>query len=256
MQLHLCCLRGAHMKIVICEDEHYWREKLKVAISKWATSREVDIELQCTESPKELLACLKARTDIDALFLDILLGEKEKDGMALAAFIRRTGNTVPLIFVTNDTLRAADGYLVEAMGFLSKPIDDGRLSLFLDRIMKQQRGSKTIKLHAEGRMITIHEKHIIYVELKDHSAIYITTQGDIKLRGSASEVLATLSEDYFLQIHRAYVVALEKIHSVKTTHPYSVELQSIGGSISLPVSRKFMSKLMEMYSDEVLEKMI
>lgn len=244
------------MKIVICEDEHYWQEALKVAISKWAAVREIEIECQCAWSPKELLACLKARADIDVLFLDISLGEKVIDGMALAKLIRKTGNTVPLIFVTIDTLRAADGYLVEAMGFLSKPIDDGRLSLFLDRIIKRQRGQKSIKVLVDGRMTTLHEKYITHVEIINHTAIYHTIQSDFKVRSTLSEVLATLTEDYFVQIHRAYIVALDKIHSVKTTHPYSVNLQSIDGTVSLPVSRKFMSKLMEVYSDEVLEKMI
>lgn len=51
------------------------------------------------------------------------------DGMTLAKHLRQMGNTIPIIFVTVDSLRAADGYLVEAMGFLWKPIDEGRLSL-------------------------------------------------------------------------------------------------------------------------------
>jgi DNA-binding LytR/AlgR family response regulator len=40
------------------------------------------------------------------------------------------GNAIPIIFVTVDAHRAADGYLVEAMGFLPKPIDENRLALF------------------------------------------------------------------------------------------------------------------------------
>lgn len=244
------------MKIVICEDEHYWREALETSIRKWAVTRNIDTHCQSFLSPLELITHLKKQTHVDVLFLDISLGEKVIDGMSLAKLIRKTGSTVPLIFVTIDSQRAAEGYLVEAMGFLSKPIDDGRLALFMDRIIKRQRGQKTIKVFVDGHMSSIHEKHIVYVEIIDHTVIYHTIQGNFNLRSTLNEVIEILNSDYFIQIHRSYIIALDKIHSIKTTYPYSVDLQRFDETVCLPVSRKFISKLVEVYSDEVLEKMI
>lgn len=244
------------MNIVICEDEYFWREALETLIRKWASARGIDALCTSYSSPKELVSHLKAQMQMDVLFLDISLGEKNTDGMTLAKLIRKMGNTVPLIFVTIDSMRASEGYLVEAMGFLSKPIDEPRLTLFMDRIIKQQRGQKSIKVLVDGNMCCIHEKHIIFVEIIDHIVTYHTVQGKYSYRGTLSDVMTTLSSDYFVQIHRSYVISLEKIQSIKTTYPYSVYLQKVGEIINLPVSRKYIEKFLEVYSDDILEKMI
>lgn len=244
------------MKIVICEDEQYWSEALKLSISNWAISRKVDFHCDSFSSPHDLTSHIADNADTDVLFLDISLGEKVVDGMTLAKRLRKMGNTIPIIFVTVDSLRAADGYLVEAMGFLSKPIDESRLSLFLDRIIKRQKSQRIIKIMSEGRINNVYQNDIVYAEINDHTVIYHTMQGSLKLRGTLGEVLALLDTDYFVQIHRSYVVALGKIESIKPTYPYSVILHNNNESVDLPVSRKYIDKLIEVYSDDVLERMI
>jgi len=176
--------------------------------------------------------------------------------MTLAKHLRKMGNTIPIIFVTVDSLRAADGYLVEAMGFLSKPIDEGRLSLFLDRIIKCRKNQRIIKIVAENRLNNVYQKDIMYAEIIDHTVIYHTVKGSLTLRGTLGEVLALLGDEYFVQIHRSYVIALDKIDNIKTTYPYSVSLLENNGLVDLPVSRKYINKLLEVFSDDVLEKMI
>lgn len=244
------------MKIVICEDEQYWSEALKTSIAKWAALRKIKTHCSSFDSPYELANHLKAHVDDDVLFLDISLGEKVIDGMTLAKRIRKMGSTIPIIFVTIDSHRAADGYLVEAMGFLSKPIDEDRLVLFLDRIIRRQRNQKILKIMTDGHMTNIYQKDIVCAEINDHTIIYHTTQGSFSLRGTLREILAILDKEYFVQIHRSYVIALDKIDGIKTTYPYVVTLIKRDEIVNLPVSRKYINNLLEVYSDNILEKMI
>ncbi len=244
------------MKVVICEDEQYWSETLKTAVSKWAAIRKIDINCSSFTAPQELAKYLKENKDVDILFLDISLGEKVIDGMTIAKHLRKAGSTMPIIFVTSDSLRAADGYLVEAMGYFTKPIEEKKLTLFLDRIVKRQRGFKIIKIMSGGRITNINQRDIVYVEILDHTVEYHTMQGSLTQRGTLSEVLSTLDENCFVQIHRSYVIALERIDAIKSTYPYSVTLISKNELIKLPVSRKYIDNLLEAYSDDLLEKMI
>jgi hypothetical protein len=69
------------MIIVICEDEKYWSDALNTAVSKWAASRKIELQCSSFASPDELVNHLDAHRDIDALLLDISLGEKVIDGM-------------------------------------------------------------------------------------------------------------------------------------------------------------------------------
>ena len=160
------------MKIAICEDERYWSEVLKTSVSKWAATRNVRVSCSCFASPQELVDHLKVNSDTAVLLLDIVLGDKVVDGMNVAKRIRKMGSSIPIIFVTSDALRAADGYLVEAMGYLLKPVDEDRLALFLNRIIKRQMRQKVIKITDESRTTNFYQKDVVYAEVNDHTVIY------------------------------------------------------------------------------------
>lgn len=244
------------MKIIICEDEQYWAEVLKKAVKKWASVKSVDIQCTCFTTPQRLMLYLKENDHVDVIFLDITLGEASIDGMALAKLIRKTGGSMPIIFVSADPYRAADGYLVEAMGYLVKPIDENRLTLFLDRIIKQKRSQRVIIIESESRVTPINLRDIIFVEIRNHIVQYHTTQGIVNQRTTLNKVLLSLGEEYFVQIHRSYIIALDRIESIKSTYPYSVTLTVDNEPEELPVSRKYIKNLLDVYSDDLLEKMI
>lgn len=244
------------MKVVICDDEQYWRTTIKKSILNWAAFRRIKVCYVRFLLPDELPNYLIDHKDVDVVFLDIKLGEKVIDGMNLARSLRKAGNTIPIIFVTVESHQAANGYLVEAIGFLLKPIDENRLSLFLDRIIKQKRKNKTIKIISDRHMMHIYQKDIVYMDIINHTITYHTLEGDFNNRGTLAEVLRILDKEYFVQIHRSYVIALDKIDNIKATYPYYVNLKTNNELISLPVSRKYIKTLFELYSDNILEKMI
>lgn len=242
------------MKVLICEDNHYWIETIQSLISKWSIQRLVKCELFCLSSPHKVIDYLK-HNDVDVLILDISFGGKKLDGMKLAKYLRLKGHNVPIIFITENIIRAIDGYLVEAIGFLSKPIEERRLSLFLDRIIKNKQINRTIKIMTNGHITSILQQDILYVEVNDHIVTFHTKQNRFQCRGTLSKIVNSLDKDCFVQIHRSYVIALDKIESIKTTYPYAVNLLNKNDIINLPVSRKYIAKLLELYSDNVLEKL-
>lgn len=237
------------MKIVFCEDGKEWIESLNPLITSWAASRHVSLFCNRFASHHELINYFVGTTDTDVLFLDISFTEKGADGMALARRLRKMGNNIPVIFVTLDPLRAADGYLVEAMGVLSRPVDENRLTLFLDRLLNHQRERRMIKIMAEKRLSSLYQKDILYVEIMDHTVICHTVKGNLTFRESLGKILDLLGEEYFMQIHRSYAVALERIDSIKTTYPYSVRLYEDNHPIDLPVSRKYINQLLKVFSE-------
>lgn len=244
------------MKIVICEDERYWHDTLKISISRWAENRKEELQFSSFQAPKEMIRFLITHSDIDVVFLDISLGAETIDGMVAAKHIRKMGSRVPIIFVTVDLARAVDGYLVEAWGFLCKPVDEKRLTLFLDRLLKEKKNERMIGIMSETGIINVPQSNIVYAEVINHTIYYHTTKQVLHYRGSLTEVFETLGKDSFVQVHRSYVVAKSKIHRIKTTYPYSVDLVSGTEIINLPVSRNYKDKLIEEYSDGVLELMI
>lgn len=244
------------MNVVICEDEKYWIGKIKEALHQWASMREIKLYCISFSSPQALIEHLMIHKDIDVLLLDISLGNEEMDGVIAARHIRKMGNQIPIIFITVDSVRAADGYLVEAIGFLEKPINQNRLTLFLDRIAKQKKNQKIIKLITEDSVVNVNQRDILYAEVNDHTIIYHTVQMDISFRGTLKDIHNLLGEESFVQIHRSYIIAKDKINKIKTTYPYSVNVFAGLVTIDLPVSRKYIERLKAIYSDNIMEMMM
>lgn len=176
--------------------------------------------------------------------------------MNAAKYIRKMGNKVPIIFVTVDSIRAVDGYLVEAMGFLSKPIDIKRLTLFLDRIIENQKSERSINIQTGNKVVNLRQRDIVFVEVINHTLIYHTIDSEVECRGALSEMLSLWDGGYFIRIHRSYVISKDKIYNIKTTYPYSVNLLKGTEVKNLSVSRKYIDKLLEVYSDDVLGRII
>jgi DNA-binding LytR/AlgR family response regulator len=244
------------VKIAICEDEEFWIKSLQTFISQWAKIRNIEITYCTFSSPQTLIKFLLNETETDVVFLDISFEKGSIDGVNAANYIRKVGNKTPIIFVTADSVRAADGYLVEAMGFLSKPIDIKRLTLFLDRIIENQKSERYQKIQIGNEIMNLRQRDIVFVEVINHTLIYHMIDYEIECRGALNEMLELLGSEYFVRIHRSYVIAKDKIYNIKTTHPYSVKILKGVEIINLSVSRKHIDNLLEVYSDDILERIL
>jgi len=244
------------MKIAVCEDEKYWIDSLLASISQWAKVRNIEPEYCKFSSPQALFEFLLDDSGLDVIFLDISFGEEVIDGMNAAKHIRKMGNKIPIIFVTVDAVRAADGYLVEAMGFLSKPIDEKRLTLFLDRVIENQKCERILKIQTGNEVVYLRQGDIVFVEVINHTLIYHMPHSRVKCRGSLNEMLALWDDGCFIQIHRSYAISIDKICNIKTTYPYAVTILKGTETLNLPVTRKYIDTLLEVYSDDILERMI
>lgn len=244
------------MKIAICDDEEFWVESLLISVRQWAKNRNIELKYYKFSSPQTLIKSLLNDTGIDIVFLDIFFGKEEVDGMNAAKYIRKMGNKVPIVFVTVDLIRAVDGYLVEAMGFLSKPIDIKKLTLFLDRIIENKKSERIVTIQTANEVVNLRQRDITFVEVINHTLIYHTIDSEIECRGSLSEMLSLWDSNYFIRIHRSYVISKDKICNIKTTYPYSVNLLKGTEIKNLSVSRKYIDKLLEVYAADVLGRII
>lgn len=244
------------MKIVICEDEEFWIDSLIASIDQWANTRSIEPSYHNFSSPHALIEFLKNETEIDVVFLDISFVNEALDGMNAAKQIRDMGNKVPIIFVTVDSLRAVDGYLVEAMGFLCKPIDTRRLTLFLDRILDNQKSNRSAEVQTNRGIVTLWQHEIIYVEVFNHTLTYHMADSKVECRGSLNEMFSLWDSEHFIRIHRAYAISKDKIYNIKATYPYSVNLMKGDELITLSVSRKYIDNLLEVYSADILGRII
>lgn len=135
-----------------------------------------------------------------------------------------------------------------AAEFLKNKIAFGKL--------KRKKNERIINIISENVVANVPQSDIVYAEVNNHTIIFHTVQKQISRRGTLTDIMEILGNDDFIQIHRSFVVAKSKIYKIKSTYPYSVDMLKGIDTINLPVSRSYIENLLEVYSDNMLERLI
>ncbi|HET6768826.1 MAG TPA: LytTR family DNA-binding domain-containing protein [Chitinophagaceae bacterium] len=183
------------------------------------------------------------RNIVDMIFLDIKMPQ-----LSGTDFVR-TLRTVPkIIFTTAHKEYAHEGFELDVVDYLLKPIRFDRFLRAVNKAYPQQQqemgnaarnGSHDMKfaspfiyLKVDRKMVKIMLDDILYIESdKDYVKVF-TTAATIITRQTISSVEAMLSENKFFRIHRSFIVSLDKIKS------FSNENVEIGNK-ELPIGKLY-----------------
>ncbi|MCL1994784.1 MAG: LytTR family DNA-binding domain-containing protein [Defluviitaleaceae bacterium] len=218
------------MRIAICEDNEKEQQRLSAAILDWAEARKLNIEIKCYYNADQFLF---AWPDVafDLIFLDINMGDMS--GIELAKKIREHDKNVLIVFVTSFSQYVLEGYDVNALHYLIKPLSVTKLIPILDKanvVWSSLRKDMLIVSNDSGR-IKLPYGNIYYISMVGHIAEICTENDVYELRKTAAEFEALLPT-YFIRCHRSYIVNLLKADCV-----YKDSL-SLSNEKTLPISRR------------------
>lgn len=219
-------------RIAICDDSDVDAEYVRSLVGRWAGERSAEVETEVFPSAERLLSRYEERQDYDILLLDIEMGgPRSMDGMELAKTVRRTdaGERTQIVFVTGYSDYIAEGYDVEALHYLMKPVDAHKLFAVLDRAAERLRQSeRCLNLqYAEG-VVRIPLETIRYLDVRQN---YVTVHAarEYTVKRSLSEFADELGTEFF-RAGRGLIVNLRRIRRVTRT---AVELTG-GETLRLP----------------------
>jgi len=199
--------------IVICDDERAEVDYLSALVKKWASHNGVEVQLNDFPSAESFLFAYEGQ-HTDILLLDIEMGAM--DGVSLARKVRKSNKEVQIIFVTGYMEYIADGYEVEALHYLLKPVSEEKLNAVLNRALeKLARNEKALIVSHGGENIRIPLYEIRYLEvLHNHVTIYAEEPYRVK------KTLAALEQELdnrFFRAGRSFIVNLRFVRkSTKT----------------------------------------
>jgi len=158
-------------------------------------------------------------TSVDLLFIDI-----DMPDISGVDLVRALQNKPMVIFTTAHKKYAYEGFELEAIDYLLKPIDIKRFSAAVNKAVDYARyksqdkiaEDESIYVHSEYRMIKISLNDIEYIEsMQDYIKIYLVGEGKpILTLMSLKAVLEKLPATQFARIHRSYAVAIKKVKSI------------------------------------------
>jgi len=262
------------LKALIVDDEYPARKELRFLLDQFDN---VEVVGEATNA-QEALTLIKA-LDYSILFLDIEMAGMS--GLELGAYIKDLPNPPAVVFVSAYDEYAVKAFEVEAVDYLLKPLDEKRLGLAIQKVLrkmenrsaggsqetlsvreersaredqgeaqdskkKKQESIRIDRIPAEkqGKTILINESDIIFA-FTEQDYVYIKTDDDkLITRFTLKELEARLDSTMFFRTHRCYIVNLRKVKEIVPffNGTYTLVVED-GKKSEVPVSRAQAKKL-------------
>lgn len=209
------------IKCIVTDDEPFARKGLQGYIEK------VDF-LELTgvcENAIELNSMLKQQ-EVDVLFLDI-----EMPYMSGIELLKNLTNPPKVIFTTAYEKYAMEGYELEVLDYLLKPVSFERFlksaNKIYDYFKQQQQGAAAdyFFVKADNKLEKISTADILFIEaMENYIAIYIKDRKVIT-HLTLKMIQERLPVADFVQPHKSYLVAMNKIDSIEGNVLHIAEFQ-------------------------------
>ena len=203
------------IRIALVEDDPAYAEQLLSYLREYEKESKERISVQTFSDGEDIVT--EYRADYDIILMDVEM--KFMDGMSAAEEIRKMDTEVVIIFITNMPQYAIQGYRVDALDYVLKPVSYFAFTQRIDRALTRlkKREKKYLTIAVKGGMMKLDLSEICYVEVQDHDLIYHTVAQDYRTKGTmrdAEESLADgMKEERFFRCNRCYLVNLDFVEN-------------------------------------------
>lgn len=237
------------MKIAIVEDQQIEQEKLSQYITNFCHQVGIPVDITCFNDGVHITSDYQKQFDL--IYLDVEM--EIMDGMTTAQKIRRLDNDVLLVFVTNHSHVAIQGYSVEAIDFLLKPLNHFVFEEHFKKILRKLSAIQektTLYIKNKYSTLKIYQEDILFLESQGHQVHIHMVDGNTTIIHSTLKHLETLLEsNLFVRSHSAYIVNLSQVQKVEGNTIY---INETALPISRPRKKDFMVALTNYIGDNLL----
>jgi two-component system LytT family response regulator/two-component system response regulator LytT len=253
-------------RTLVVDDEQLAREELCFLLEQ---TGQVDIVGQATDGPSALR--LTDELEPDLLFLDVQM--PGLTGFEVARRLIGQEDAPRIVFVTAFDQYAVDAFSVNAVDYLLKPVDAGRLEQTLERVRRQlasvqaarlplspadlekvieavqarQDRRDQLALRVGERFVLVQADEIVHASLVDESIVVVTNtmSGSSNYR-TLDDLQARLDPKVFWRVHRSHLVNITKIKEIVPwfSRNYLLKMKD-AKSTEIPVSRTQTRRLRE-----------
>lgn len=235
------------LRCLLIDDEP---PALKVMAKYIASISDMEVVGQCRNAI-EALGVLRHNI-VDVIFLDIKMPH-----VIGTDFLKNLSHPPKVIFVTAYREYAVDGFELDAVDYLVKPVSFERFFKAitkLNRLMGREtttiadieapKSPSFIYLKVDRDMKKIFVNDIDYIESwKDYVKVFLAGGKHVLAKQSISALENLLSEHKFMRVHRSYMVSIDKISGYN------------GGSIQLvgheiPIGRLYKQAVMDRLQEQ------
>ncbi len=232
-------------RFLLCDDMEEQLDILEGQINRILEDKQISYICHKTTSGTEAFE-MYAKQKYDAVFMDI--GIPEINGLEIAKKIIEIDSNAIIIYVTSFTDYAVRAFEQFVFQYLTKPIDECRLDLVLNKVFekiekdilyKNEKNFFTIMLN--GKKTKIINKDVLYFEKEaNYINIYMENQEVERPRMTLKELEEIIDMNLYLRCHNGFIVNRSKIKSISTK-----EIKLLGVDTKIPVGRGYKNEVVE-----------
>lgn len=229
------------LTIAICDDNENQISELRRLLDEWAADKPFALAIEEYISAESFLFSYHDKP-CDLLLLDIEM--RGINGMKLAKNLRSNGDMLPIVFITGYSDYISEGYDVEALHYLLKPVSKEKLFAVLDKYV-EKRSVKADELLIETADGATHisADRITYIEAFGRkTALHLSDDTIIDCTMSISKFSA-MQVNGFVSSHRSYIVNLRYIRTIGKT------ALILDNGEEIPLSRRLYSDFNRQFID-------
>jgi len=217
------------IRIAVVEDEPEQVVLICSLLKRYRQDSDNEFSVQTFSDGDEFLDSF-APGAFDVLLMDIQM--RRIDGLTTAKKARSLDSRVVIIFITNIIQFAVQGYSVQALDFLVKPIDyatvAAKMNLAIDEVKKKR--VVTVCIKTVSGMLVLDLNEIVCVELLARKLMIHTIAASYQCNETLQGIEELLADPRFFRCHAAFLVNLHHVKRVdKST--------ALVGDHQVPVSR-------------------
>ena len=209
------------LRIGICDDSADARDALRIQLEKVLKEEKEQIVYEFSTGAGAVHWLQNHPGEIDLLFLDVEMAGT--NGMTAAETVRGFDTELIIVFVTGYSDYVFDGYKVNALDYLLKPISyvdflqaANKAVQWFELLQQSKEEIQSIFVKSEYKLVQIELSRILYIEgLKDYLKIYEEdSPKPILSLMSMKAMEELLPASRFMRVHRSYIVQKNKIRII------------------------------------------
>lgn len=206
-------------KIAVCDDNPADAGYVADVIRRWAQARAVLMEIERFPSAEAFWFQYEENRCYDILFLDIEMEPEGMNGIELAAKLRENDSSIQLVFVTGYMDYIADGYDVEALHYLLKPVTEEKLGSVLARALARVKArEKELFLQTTDGSVRVLSSEIRYLEVQ-RNYVTIHAAEEYTVKRTLGDLEKELDESFF-RTGRSFIVNLRFVRKITKTQVF------------------------------------
>lgn len=229
------------LKVAVVDDDKNYLDTIKRYFSQFESQYGIQCAVDYYNSGMEFIDNYK-----DAYHLVLLDIEMDYyDGLVTAKKLREIDERVIIIFITNATQYAIEGYKYSVYDYIVKPLSYFDFSTKIQKVIKvtsDNKGRKLLLRLSSGDRWCVSTNDIYYVEVRGHQLIVYTKEGQFQMRGTLSKLEEELAPYHFVRSDNCYLVNLDYVMGIENN---TVVVGKDRLSISRPKKKKFYEALAE-----------